>query len=302
MVEDQIINLVFGLNAQAIYNPRNGYTVAAAPIYPDQFAGFIQWAHDNWDEVKPEGAEDEIVVGVIGWANAFGEGAITPETQTFADELGITILPLEQQVPDPAGDPTGQIQNLVLGGANVIYNQNLSFSTTQVIATVRALGFWDQLVVGGVNWTGNIDVINYLAENAELADGYYAFFPSVGWSDADNPGVQQALAAFEAGGYPSTDRGYTYLITYGTIYALKNVYEQAINEHGFENLTGASVLATMQDMGTIDALELFSFNAAGEDRAPRMGQIRRATWDGEQIVYEPMVDFFELPDMRPPAE
>jgi branched-chain amino acid transport system substrate-binding protein len=120
VVEDQIVHLVAGLNAEAIYNPANGYTIGAAPIYSDQFAGFLQWAQDNWAEIKPESAGDDIVVGVIGWANSFGEGAITPETLAFADGLGITILPLEQQVPDPAGDPTGQIQNLALGGANII--------------------------------------------------------------------------------------------------------------------------------------------------------------------------------------
>ncbi|MCK5923225.1 MAG: ABC transporter substrate-binding protein, partial [Methylococcales bacterium] len=171
VIEDQIINLVSGLNAKAMYDPRGGYTVGVAPIYPDQFAGFMSWVSNNWEDVKPEGAGDDIVIGVIGWANAFGAGATTLQTEAFASELGITILPLEQQIPDPAGDPTGQIQNLVLGGANVIYNQNLSFSVTQVIATIRGLGFWEQLIVGGNNWTGNIDVINFLGDNAALADG-----------------------------------------------------------------------------------------------------------------------------------
>jgi branched-chain amino acid transport system substrate-binding protein len=302
VIEDEIVHIVAGLESKSIYVPRNGYTVGAAPIYPDQFAGFISWLNQNWADVKPESAGDEIVVGVIGWANAFGAGAITPQVEAFAEEIGVTILPLEQQIPDPAGDPTGQIQSLVLQGANVIYNQNLSFSATQVIGTIRALGLWDQLIVGGVNWTGNIDVINFLGENAAIADGYYAIYPSAAWNDTDNAGVQQALAAFEAGGYPETDKSNTYLLTYGTFYALKDIFEKTINDYGFENLTGANVLASMQDMGYINVIDLFRLDVRGENRAPRDAQIRRATWNGEAIEYIAVTDTFELPDMRPPAQ
>ena len=46
-----------------------------------------------------------------------------------------------------------------------------------------------------------------------------------------------------------------------------------------------------------------TMNAAGEDRAPNMAQIRQVQFgdDGtaEFVVVE---DFFELPDTRPPAE
>ncbi len=76
VVEDEIVNLATGVNTQALYDPPNGYTVGMVPIYSDQFAGFMQFVHDNWADIKPEGAGDEITVGVIGWANAFGAGAI----------------------------------------------------------------------------------------------------------------------------------------------------------------------------------------------------------------------------------
>ena len=42
VVEDQIVNFAAGLNAEAFYNPANGWTVGIAPIYSDQFAGFLE--------------------------------------------------------------------------------------------------------------------------------------------------------------------------------------------------------------------------------------------------------------------
>ena len=120
VVEDEIVNLATGVHAHSVYNPADGYTVGMVPIYSDQFAGFLQFVHDNWDDIKPEGAGDAITVGVIGWANAFGAGATTPEALAFAESLGISVLPLEEQPVDPAADVTGQLQNLLVNGANVI--------------------------------------------------------------------------------------------------------------------------------------------------------------------------------------
>ena len=116
VVEDEIVNLATGVHTQALYDPPNGYTVGMVPIYSDQFAGFMQFVHDNWTDIKPEGAGDEITVGVIGWANAFGAGATTPEALSFAESLGITVLPLEEQPVDPSTDVTGQLQNLLVNG------------------------------------------------------------------------------------------------------------------------------------------------------------------------------------------
>ncbi len=302
VIEDQIPNLTAGLNSEAFYIPRNGYTFGAGPIYPDQFGGFLQWASDNWDDIKPEGAGDDIVVGVIGWANSFGAGATTPEALAFAEELGITVLPLESQEVSPTTDVTGQLQNLLVSGANVIYVQSLSFGPAQVIGTLHALGAWDQAVVGGVNWSINTDVINILGENAALMDGYYGVMPSYWWNDTDVPGIQQALEDFAASELPETKKDVAYLLSYGQMFGTANVIQQALNDVGLENLNGEAFFNAMQEMGTIDAGGIYTFNANGEDRAPREAQIRQVqVTDGvaEFVVVE---DFFELPDLRPPAE
>ena len=259
--------------------------------------------HDNWADIKPEGAGDEITVGVIGWANAFGAGATTPESLAFAESLGITVLPLEEQPIDPAADVTGQLQNLLVSGANVVYMQSLSFSISQVIGTLHALGFYDQVVLGSVNWGMNRDVLNILGENAPLAAGYYGVFPYLWWSDTDAPGVQRALETFAAKGYPDSDKAFTYLLTYSNMFAIADILTVAMNNVGFDGLTGAEFLKAMQQMGTISAAGVFEMNVEGSNRAPNQAQIRQAQImaDGS-IDFVVVQDFTTLPDTRPASD
>ncbi|MDT8307595.1 MAG: ABC transporter substrate-binding protein [Anaerolineae bacterium] len=299
--EDHIVNIAAGLNSEAFYVPRDGWTVGTSPIYADQFAGFLQWASDNWAEIKPEGAGDDIVVGVVGWEGSFGAGAITAETEAFAEEIGVELLPLETQPVSPTADVTGQLQNLVLGGANVIYIQSLGFGPAQVIGTLRALDLWDSVVVGAVNWAMNTDVLTLLGD-ATLAEGYYGVFPYLWWNDTDAPGVQAALEAFEAGGYPESDKAVGYLLSYGSIFGIAEVIEKAMIENGFDGLTGDAFFDAFKEMGTVSASGLFEFDVRGETRAPRVAQIRQAQSVDGTIDFVTVEDFFELPDMKPPAE
>ena len=303
VVEDQIVNIATGVHAHSIYNPADGYTVGMVPIYSDQFAGFLQFVHDNWADIKPEGAGDAITVGVIGWANAFGAGATTPESLAFAESLGIAVLPLEEQPVDPSADVTGQLQNLLVNGANVIYMQSLSFSVTQVIGTLHALGFYDQVVLGSVNWGMNRDVLNILGQNAPLAAGYYGVFPYLWWTDTHAPGVQRALETFDSKGYPESEKALTYLLMYSTMFGIADVLTVAMNNAGFDGLNGAEFMRAMQEMGTISAAGVFEMNVEGSNRAPKLAQIRQAQVmpDGS-VDFVVVQDFVGLPDTRPQPE
>ncbi len=301
VAEDHIVNIAAGLNAAAAYDPADGYTVLIAPIYSDQFAGFLQWVNDNWADVKPEAAGDEIVVGVIGWEGSFGAGATTPNALAYAESIGVEVLPLETIPISPEADPTGAVQNLQLAGANVLYIQNLGFGTAQVIGTIRALGVWDDFVVGGVNWTMNQDVVNILGESAAAMNGYYAPFPFLWWNDTDDPGVQRMIEAFESRGYPETDKQVGYLISYGAIFAIADIVERAIDNVVLENLDGDAFFAALQEMGSVAGPgSPFLFDVQNGNRAPNMAQIRQAQATAEGTIdFVVVEDFFELPDMRP---
>lgn len=300
VIEDKITNFAAGLNAEAFYIPRNGYTVGVAPIYSDQFAGFLKWLSENWDEVKPEGAGDEIVVGVIGWEGPFGAGATTPEALAYAESLGVTVLELETFPISAEADVVTPLQSLSVQGANVIYIQSLGFGPAQVIGTLHALEMWDKVLVGGCNWAINQDVVNILGESAPAMVGFYGVFPWLWWNDTDEPGVQQALAAFEAGGYPKADMGVSYLTSYAGVFAWADIIRQAVNTYGYENLTGETFMKAFQDLGTVPALGIFTYDVRGETRAPREAQIRQVQLVDGEIDFVVVEDFFELPDTRPP--
>lgn len=307
VIEDKIPHITAGLDANSFYIPREGYTFGTGPIYSDQLAGFGAWLQDNWADVKPESAGDEIVIGVIGWANAFGQGATTDQAIEYLEGRGITVLPLEQQEVSPTADVTGQMQNLLVSGANVIWSQALSFGPAQVIGTLRGMQAAGaapaDIIIGGVNWSMNTDVVNILGENAAIMNGYYGVFPNYWWNDTDNEGVQRVMEDFAASGLPDAKKDVGYLLSYGQMYAIANILRQTLNDVGFEGLSGEAFFNAMQEMGTIDAGHLMTMNAMGEDRAPRQAQIRQAQVNADgQIEFVVIEDFFELPDTRPPAE
>jgi branched-chain amino acid transport system substrate-binding protein len=301
VIEDKITNFAAGLNAEAFYIPRNGYTVGVAPIYSDQFAGFLKWLSANWDDVKPEGAGDEIVVGVIGWEGPFGAGATTPEALAYAESIGVTVLELETFAISAEADVVSPLQSLAVQGANVVYVQTLGFGAAQVIGTLRALEMWDTVVVGGCNWAINQDVLNVLGESAPAMNGFYGVFPWLWWNDTDNSGVQMATAAFEAGGYPETDKGVSYLTSYAGVFAWADIIRHAVNTYGSENLDGEHFMMAFQDLGQVSALGIFTYDVRGENRSPREAQIRQVQLVDGKMDFVVIEDFFELPDTRPPA-
>jgi basic membrane lipoprotein Med (substrate-binding protein (PBP1-ABC) superfamily)/ABC-type branched-subunit amino acid transport system substrate-binding protein len=302
VIEDHITNFAAGLNADAFYLPRNGYTVGVAPIYSDQFAGFVQWLSENWDDIKPADAGDEIVVGVVGWEGPFGAGATTPEALAYAESLGVTVLELETYAVSAEADLVTPLQSLAVQGANVIYVQSLGFGAAQAIGTLRALGMWDSVVVGGNVWSINTDVLTVLGDSAPAMIGFYGMFPWRWWNDTDVPGVQQALAAFERGGYPEADKGVSYISSYAGTFAWAEIIKHAISRVGYENLDGEAFFEAFQDLGTVSALGIFEYDVRDETRAPRKSQVRQVQLVDGEIQFIVVQDFFELPDTRPPAE
>jgi branched-chain amino acid transport system substrate-binding protein len=297
--EDHVVNFSAGLNAEAFYIPADGWTVGVAPIYSDQFAGFVQFLTENWDDIKPEGAGDEIIVGVIGWEGPFGAGAITAESLAYAESVGVQILELETYAIAAEADVVTPLQNLALQGANVIYIQSLGFGPVQVIATLHALEMWNTVVVGGCNWAMNTDVLAILGESAGAALGMYGVFPYNWWNDTDLPGVQQITEAFEAGGYAAVDKGVSYITSYGGTFAWAEIMEHAIDMVGYENLNGDAFFDAFKDLGTVSALGIFEYDVRDGTRAPRSSQIRQVQLVDGALEFVIVKDFFELPDTRP---
>ena len=115
--------------------------------------------------------------------------------------------------------------------------------------------------------------------------------------------MQQALETFAAKGYPETDKAFTYLLTYSSVFGIADILTVAMNNVGFDGLTGAEFLKAMQQMGIVSSAGVFEMNVEGSNRAPSRAQIRQAQMmeDGS-VDFVVIQDFTALPDMRPASE
>ncbi len=166
--------------------------------------------------------------------------------------MGVTVLELEVHPITADADLATPVLSLVAQGANVIYYQGLGPWVAMLIGTIHAIEMWDSLVVGGVNWSMNQDVLMILGESAPAMIGYYGVMSYLYWNDTDNPGVQQALAAFEAGGYDAADKGVSYLTSYAGVFSYAEIVEHAIDMVGYENLDGDAFFDALMDLGTVN--------------------------------------------------
>lgn len=295
-VEDKIVNLTAGLSAQGFY-VNSGYTFGLGPIYPDQFGLVMGWLKENWDEYKPAGAGDDIRLAYISWPTAFGQGALTKESQAYLDELGIEVVVEETYDLSPTADTTTAILNAEAAGANVIWTNTLAFGPAVLLNDLHSLGLRDQFVVTGDNWAMDLSLYAFLADPS-YGVGLITAFPYLWWTDADNPGVQFAQEIFEANERPAAEHNVGYLLIVAGVDLAVEAIQHAIDTVGYENLTGEAVHHALIDLGPYEALDgVLRVDYTGGSRSPHVSQIRQIQGGPDKFVV--LQDWAEMPDLRP---
>lgn len=294
-VEDKIPNLAAGLSSVAFYGPESGYTFGYAPIYPDQFALFMDYISANWADVQPEGAGDDIKIAYISWPTAYGQGAYTDEALAYAESLGIEVVANELVDPSPTADTTTAILNAQAAGANVIYTNSLAFGPASILNGLGALGLRDQFLFGANNWAMDISIYAFVSDPA-LVEGMISPFPYLFWTDEDNTGIQFADENFAANERQPGERGVGYLLTFAGVDLAVRAIELAIDTVGFDNLTGADVQAALIELGAIDVLDgVMRVDFSNDNRSPHESTIRQVQ-GGAFVVLQ---DWIATPDLRP---
>ena len=296
-VEDQIPNLAAGLSSVAFYGPESGYTFGYGPIYPDQFGLFLDWLTANWADVKPATAGDDIKIAYISWPTAYGQAAITEESTAYAESLGVEIVANEIIDVSPTADTTTAILNAQAAGANVIYTNSLAFGPASILNGLGALGLRDEFFMGANNWAMDLSLYAFLSDPA-LAVGLTTPFPYLWWTDADHPGIQYAEEVFAANERPPEEHSVGYLLTLGGVDIAVTAIENAIDEVGFDNLTGQAVYEALLDMGQQDILDgLMKIDFSETSRSPHEAQIRQIQGGPDAFVV--LQDWTATPDLRP---
>lgn len=295
--EDKIINLAAGLSALAFYGPESGYTFGLGPIYTDQFGFFLDYVTENWDSIKPAGAGDEIKLAHLSWPGAFGQGALTPESRAYAASLGVEIVAEETYDLSPTADTTTALLNAQAAGANVIWTNTLAFGPAALMNGLGALGLQGQFVLGGCNWSMDLATYAFVSDPA-LAVGLISPFPYLWWNDADHPGIQYASSLLEDNNRPAGARNVGYLLLVAGVDLAVQAIEAAIDEVGFDNLTGEAIYNALTTMGPIEPLDgLVRVDYSDGIRAPRYAQLRQI--QGGPDAFNVLLDWTEMPDLRP---
>ncbi len=293
--EDQIPNLAAGLSAVAFYGPESGYTFGYAPIYPDQFALFLDYITANWDTVKPAGAGDDIKLAYISWPTAYGQGAYTPEALAYAESLGVEIVLSETIEPSPQADATTAILNAQAAGANVIYTNSLAFGPAAILNGMGSLGLRESFLFGANNWACDLATYAFVTDPA-LVEGLTCAFPYLYWNDTDNTGVQYVESVFQENSRTQAERGVGYLLTAAGVDLAVMAIEKAIDTVGFDALNGQAVYEALISLGEIDVLDgVMKVDFSGDNRSPHQAQVRQV--QGGQFVM--LLDWTATPDLRP---
>ena len=296
-VEDGITGLSAGLSAVGFYGPDSGNIFGVAPIYPDQFGLFLDWLTANWAGVKPADAGDDIKLAYISWPTAYGQGALTPESRAYAESLGVEIVAEELIDVAPTADATTAILNAQAAGANVIYNNSLAFGPASILNGLSALGVRDQFLFGANNWAMDLATYAFVQDPA-LTVGMISPFPYLWWNDADHPGIQFAESVFAANEREPGEHNVGYLLSLAMTDIARTAVERAIDEVGFDALTGMDVHQAMIETGAFEALDgVLRLDYSGDNRSPHSVQIRMI--QGGPDAFNVIQDWTETPDLRP---
>lgn len=294
--EDKVVNVTAGLSARGFYID-SGYTFGLGPIYPDQFGLVMSYLQENWAGLKPAEAGDEIKLAYISWPTAFGQGALTPETRAFLDDLGIEVVAEETYDLSPTADTTTAILNAQAAGANVIWTNTLAFGVSVILNDLNSLGLRDQFLVAGDNWAMDLATYAFLADPA-YGVGLISAFPYLWWTDAENPGVQYAEQLFAANGRPSSEHNVGYLLLVAGVDMAVRAIKEAIDTVGYENLTGEAVHDALIALSPFEALDgVLRVDFSNGSRSPHVSQIRMI--QGGPDAFNVLQDWADTPDLRP---
>jgi ABC-type branched-subunit amino acid transport system substrate-binding protein len=334
VAEDEIPVLISAGSVPGLYGEDGqapGWIYATNPLYTDQLGSFCQFVAANPDRFP------DPVIGYMGWGGpveAFGKAAFTDQTRAYCESVGAPVLETpELFLPLPTADVTGNVQNLVDSGANILYVNALAFGPYLVAKTVIDLGLEDSVQVGGVNWIMDTSV-GLLGQQTLGSDGLPSVNGLIGslpfrwWSERDLPAVQFLNEQYDANIGQFTDpvaaisnRNIAYLLGWGTIDTYTELYIQTVNRVGsLDAIAGADMRETIETMvysplgglynfdfkgGSIRALpdnriaEMRFLNATGDGPATSAEDAFRTETGGFIPILIPLTEFAPAPDLRP---
>jgi ABC-type branched-subunit amino acid transport system substrate-binding protein len=329
VAEDEIPVLISAGSVPGLYGEDGqspGWIYATNQLYVDQMGDFCEYVAEN-PETFPEP-----VMGYLGWPNAFGLAAFTPEATGYCESLGIDFIDTPELFSPAEPDIIVNVQNLVDAGANILYVNALGPNGPGKVAQAMAdLGVEGDVALAGVNWVMDIST-GFTSQAPTRADsglpviaGMYGSVPFMWWTEREHPGVAFITQQADLNERAANVRGVAYMATWANVDLSVEIYIQTLNRvGGLENMSGAAVKETIdsivfEPMGGIFTADWQGgeIRDASSNRIAVM-QFLNATADGiatsrdDAFVVEgagllvplivPVTEFNEVPDLRPGME
>lgn len=321
--EDEIPVVISAGSIEGLYGGEEdnydtpGWVFATNPLYVDQIGMFCEYIGENMEDP---------VIGYLSWPTAFGRAAHTPEAIAYCESVGATLLE-EAEFFAPGSDISGQIQNLVNTGANIIYTNSLGTGPAEIAATVTGMGLGEQVTLAGVNWALDTSV-GFLGQstlgpdNLPAVNGLISSMPFYWWTETDQPGVALMTEQADRNERDALTRNIAYILGWTSVDLFREVYVQTALRVGAENIDGTAIKETLEGLvySPLGLLEVDFTDGNRDAKLNRIAELRYLgqnggpaelpdnppiTVDGpggQQVLVPiavPLMDFEEAPDLRP---
>lgn len=324
LAQDQIpaLNIRGGSTASAYGEDGQtlGWIFAANPLYVDQVGAMCNFIVANPDRFP------QPILGFLNFADAWAQSASEGSLQ-YCQSLGIGYAGTSTF----SGDATNiqpVIQKLVEAGANIIYTNSHENGPALVARNLFKMGLQDKVTLATVNramdpyvaFSGEADLGE---DGLPVISGMLGSLPVRTWAETDNPGIQLITEQADLYQRPLTMHTDGYIMGWDTTDLLIEVYIQTGNRVGFENISGADVKETLENIvyAPLSGVEQIDYQggarrALAEDRIGEMnflGQDGKTpagagnppmvikVGDEQHLVpmIVPLTDFQTAPDLRP---
>lgn len=228
------------------------YNFISATSYSDQARVAMEFIKQNWTGTSP--AKVCFVFSDTG----FGRSPVA-DGKAWAEKIGLTVVN-DQIVPLTALDATSQLLNMKKDGADYLFMQSATMSSSTVTKDVKKLGLDTKIFLA--NWAINE---NWLKLVKEAGEGVYGTIPFAVWGDTDIEGVK-LMHKLRAQYHPDITESGTCNYTQGFIAAI--ILCEGIKRAGDE-LTGPGIkkaLETLRDFNPMGLMAPVTYTA--DDHKP----------------------------------
>jgi hypothetical protein len=274
--------LYFGLGGMNFTSPENriGNLFWLIPSPDKQISFFVTSLWENWDEVRPVGAYNELGIGYLEEKGQETDASVD-ETLTRLDFDNFEILVRGVVSSRPNGSVTNFLLDSVQRGATVLYSSASPPGTAVLLNDLGSLAIVDSFVYGGAVWSISSQMDEFLISQMNL-DGYVLPFPSAWWSESDNLAIQSAEIIFSDADHLEGKKDLAYLIGLGGVDLVRELLSRSVADLGAGEVEADDIYSELVRMNDYEVMGgLFKVDYSGGNRSPsqmQLWQLNNGEW------------------------